>query len=147
MTRIAPASRFALHLACIVALIAVPVAFAGKGGGKGAGNNASAAASGSINRLVLLDPTSDGQAHWNHAVTFDVTSTAQYYFVRVLCFQDGVRVYEKSNSFSGSSMTDYGLSGPAWTGGAADCSAELYSQNWDASNQQTLAKLDFHVSA
>lgn len=145
MTKTAPASRIALYIACVLALALVPAALAAKGGKPG--NNAPAAPSGTINRLVLLDATGDGLPHWNHSVTFDVSSTAQYYFVRVMCFQDGTRVYEKSNSFSGSWMTDYGLSGPAWTGGAADCNANLYSQNWDGSNQQTLATLAFHVYA
>lgn len=146
MTRITPATRFALYLACVVALVLVPAAFAGKGGGKGGGNNATVS-TGSIDALVLLEPTSDGLAHWNHPVTFRASSTAQYYFVRVLCYQDGTRVYEKSNNFSGGWMTDYGLSGPAWTGGAADCTASLYSQNWDGSNQQTLATVNFQVFA
>lgn len=146
MTRIPPASRIVLYTACVLALALVPAALAGKGGGKGAGNNGTAP-TGSINSLVLLDPTVDGMPHWNHPITFNVTSTAQYYFVRVMCYQDGARVYEKSNGFTGSWMTDYGLSGPAWTGGAADCNAALYSQNWDGSNQQTLATMDFHVYA
>jgi hypothetical protein len=147
VTRIASASRVVLYTACALALVLAPAALAAKGGGKGAGNNAPTTPTGSLNRLVLLDPTSDGLPHWNHAISFDVSSTAQYYFVRVVCSQDATRVYEKTNSFNGVGMTDYGLSGPAWTSGAADCTAVLYSQNWDGSNQQTLGSMDFHVYA
>jgi hypothetical protein len=139
--------RTAQICALILALALVPAALAAKGGGGKGGNNQTTAATGSINRLVLLVPTPDGLPHWDHAITFDVTSTAQYYFVRVQCYQDGVRVYEKSNGFTGSGMTDYGLRGPAWTSGAANCDATLYSQNWDASNQQTLATTSFEVFA
>jgi hypothetical protein len=145
VTKAALLTRIAMCTACVFAVVVVPTAFAAKGG-KG-GNNASTAAIGSINRLVLLAPTTDGLPHWDHAITFDVTSTAQYYFVRVVCYQDSTRVYEKTNAFNGVGMTDYGLSGPAWTSGAADCTAVLYSQNWDGSNQQTEATMGFRVYA
>jgi hypothetical protein len=139
-------TRIVLFAACVCAVVAVPAAFAAKGG-KGNGNNATAVATGTFNGLVLLSPTTDGLPHWDHAITFNVTSTAQYYFVRVDCYQGGTLVYEKSNGFTGSWMTDYGLNGPGWTGGAADCTAVLYSQNWDGSNQETLATMGFHVYA
>jgi hypothetical protein len=145
VTKAALLIRIALSTACVFAVVVVPTAFAAKGGKSG--NNASTAPTGSINRLVLLSPTTDGLPHWDHAITFDVTSTAQYYFVRVVCYQDTTRVYEKTNGFNGVGMTDYGLSGPAWTSGAADCTAVLYSQNWDGSNQQTEATMGFRVYA
>jgi hypothetical protein len=134
--------------ALVITLALVPAALAAKGGGgKSGGNSGPTTSTGSINSLVLLVPTRDGLPHWDHAITFNVTSTAQYYFVRVDCYQNGALVYEKSNGFTGSWLTDYGLSGPAWTGGAADCNAVLYSQNWDGSNQQTEATMSFHVYA
>jgi hypothetical protein len=137
--------------ALVLALVLVPAAFAAKsaGGGKGGGKGGSPTYTGSINRLVLVDPTTDGLPHWNHTITFDVTSNAPYYFVRVSCSQSGALVYEKSNGFYTGWMwgTSYGLNGPAWSGGDADCTAVLYSQNQDGSNQKTLATKSFHAYA
>jgi hypothetical protein len=131
-----------LAAVALAAALVVPAALAAKGG-----KNTQTVNTGSINGIVLLDPTSDGLPHWNHAITFSVTSNAQYYFVRVDCYQNGSLVYEKSNGFTGSWLTDYGLSGPSWTGGAASCTAVLYSQNVDGSNQQTEASTSFLVYA
>jgi hypothetical protein len=131
-----------LAAVALAAALVVPAALAAKGG-----KNTQTVNTGSINGIVLLDPTSDGLPHWNHAITFSVTSNAQYYFVRVDCYQNGSLVYEKSNGFTGSWLTDYGLSGPSWTGGAASCTAVLYSQNVDGSNQQTEASTSFQVYA
>lgn len=146
--RIAQVASFAI---LVIALALVPAALAGKSGGGGGGGKGGrgTTATGSINGLVLVDPTPDGLPHWNHTITFSVSSTAQYFFVRVDCYQNGVLVYDKSNGFYVGWMwgTTYGLSGPAWTGGDADCTALLYSQNLDGSNQHTLATMRFHAYA
>lgn len=134
--------------ALVLALVPAALAAKGGGGGKGGGKN-SPVPTGTINSLVLLESTVDGLPHWNHAITFNVSSTAQYYFVRVDCYQNGTLVYDKSNGFYVGWMwgTSYGLSGPGWPGGEADCTAVLYSQNLDGSNQQTLATMPFHAYA
>lgn len=152
--------RIALFASLTAALVVVPFALAGKGGGSGTGGSGGGGKpshggtggtsyTGTINNLVLVDPTADGLPHWNHTITFNVTSTAQYYFVRVDCSQNGVLVYDKSNGFYPGWLwgTTYGLSGPSWTGGPANCVATLYSQNLDGSNQQTEATMSFAVYA
>lgn len=141
--------------ALALALVLVPTALAAKGGGSAGGGGGKppkgggTTYTGTINSLVLVDPTSDGLPHWNHTITFKVTSNAQYYFVRVDCYQGGTLVYDKSNGFYIGWMwgTTYGLSGPAWAGGDADCTATLYSQNLDGSNQHTLNTMSFHAYA
>src|SRR5262245_51179510 len=157
----APRRKGLKTLAIVAALMAITIlpAMAARGGGGGSathgggkgggGKNSGAPATGTINRLILVDPTSDGLPHWNHTITFDVSSTAQYYFVRVDCKQGDTLVYEKSNGFYIGWMwgRDYGLSGPAWPGGGADCTAVLYSQNVDATNQQTLDSMSFRAEA
>jgi len=97
--------------------------------------------------LVLVDST-DGVAHWSQHITFNASSTATYYFVRVNCSQSGALVYQQSIGFYvGWPWTkNFTLMSAAWTGGAADCDALLYSTNADGTNFQSLATMTFHVS-
>ena len=97
--------------------------------------------------LVLID-SRDGAAHWGQHITFDVTSSARYSFVRVDCYQNGVWVYEQSNGlYVGWLWTkNFTLASTVWSGGAADCTALLYSTNADGSNFQSLATTTFHVA-
>jgi len=147
MTSRTLATRVALLTAAVFVLAIVPTAFAGKGGnGGGKGNTTRADPSGSFS-LALVDST-DGVAHWGQHITFNVTSTATYYFVGVSCYQGGARVYRQDKGFYVGWPLDqrnFTLMSAAWTGGAADCTAELYSQYSDGSNQQTLATTSFPV--
>jgi len=88
-------------------------------------------------------------AHFGQSITFKVTSTSQYYFVRADCYQNGTRVWEQSQGFYPGWLwgTTYVLAGAVWTGGAANCTAVLFSQNLDGSNQQTQGSLTFDVAA
>jgi hypothetical protein len=143
----------ALEAALITALtfgLIAGSAFAARGGGKtgaGGGHHRGAVPTGSFS-LVLVDST-DGVAHWSQHITFNVTSSATYPFVAVSCFQDGVRVYRQDIGFyvGWPWSQDFTLMSSAWTGGAADCSAELYSQNSDGSNHQTLSTMSFSAAA
>jgi len=134
----------------VVGLIA-GTAFAGKGGGSGTsgGHNkgGGTAGTGTLSGPVLLNST-DGLAHYGQSITFKVTSTSRYYFVRATCDQSGTRVWEQTQGFYPGWLwgTTYVLDGLRWTSGAADCKAVLYSQNLDGSNQQTQASLTFHVA-
>jgi hypothetical protein len=137
--------RVALLTAAVLVLAIVPAAFAAKGG-NGVKNNARIDPTGSFN-LALVDST-DGVAHWGQHITFNATSTATYYFVGVSCYQNGNRVYRQDKGFYVGwplDQRDFTLMSAAWTGGAADCTAELYSQYSDGSNQQTLATTTFSV--
>jgi hypothetical protein len=118
-------------------------AFAARGGGR---NKPAPTVSGSLS-LVLVDST-DGTAHWGQHVTFNVTSSAAYYFVRLDCYQGGVWVYEQTNGFYVGWLwtRNFTLASTAWSSGAADCTALLYSTSADGSNFQSLATMSFHVS-
>ncbi|MBX4197235.1 hypothetical protein KW801_01615 [Candidatus Saccharibacteria bacterium] len=102
--------------------------------------------------IILNDANSDGLVNFNDQITFKVTSNAPYPFVRVMCYQGSTKVYEKSQGFYSGWLwgTDYGLNSPGWPGGAADCTATLYSQTSNKKGvitQTTMATLNFHVSA
>ena len=153
MSTISRTHRLALtSVFCVAVLALVPAALAGKPGGGGAsgGGGHNKPGSGGTGTgtfsLVLLDST---VPEWNHTITFNVSSTAPYPSVRVQCYQNGVEVYQKTNGFSSSWIwgTNYGLNGPAWTGGAANCTAVLFSANVDGSNPQTEATMSFNAAA
>jgi hypothetical protein len=144
-------SRFLAATAGIVAasLIAfVPIASAGKptthGGGKGKPSRDTSSMS-----LVLVDST-DGVPHWNQQVRFDVSTTGTTEpHVEVRCQQAGSTVYVAQTGYYDSYpwpwTQTFTLSSPAWTGGDADCTAELY---WfDGSKTVTGATMTFHVFA
>ena len=118
-------------------------AFAARGGGH---KQPAPSATGSFS-LVLVDST-DGVAHWGQHVTFNTTSSATYYFVRLDCYQNGVWVYEQSlGMYVGWLWTkNFTLASSAWSGGAANCNAVLYSTNADGSNFQSLATTTFQVA-
>ena len=136
------------HVASIMAILLAigltPAALAAKGGG---GGKPAPAPTGSFSP-VLVNST-DGVPHWGQRITFNVTSSARYYFVAVSCYQGGVRVYRADKGFypAWPWSKEFTLQSYAWSGGAADCSAELYSQNSDGSNRRTLATLSFPVYA
>jgi hypothetical protein len=153
LTRKTPAARIACTAAFLaLALALVPAAFAGKGnpggGGGGGKTHGTTAATGSFS-LVLLNST-DGLPHWGQQITFNVSvQNASYYFVALNCSQAGTLVYANTVGFYTGwawSRTFY-LQSSAWTGGAATCSAELYSSYSDGSNHKTLATMSFDVSA
>jgi hypothetical protein len=141
-----------LLVALLVVGLIAGTAFAGKGSGSattGGGHNkgGSSAGTGTLSGPVLLDST-DGIAHYGQSITFRVTSTSKYYFVRATCKQNGAQVWQQTQGFYPGWLwgTTYVLNGLRWTSGAADCSAVLYSQNLDGSNQQTQDSLTFHVA-
>jgi hypothetical protein len=135
-----PVARIAV-LATVLALAVAPTAFAGKGpGGGGTGGSNSVA-------LVLVD-SSDAVPNWGETVTFKVSSTAQYPSVETTCYQNGTSVYTHSAGFYPTYpwlwAQSFVLSSYAWTGGAADCTAKLYTMN-SKGGSVTLATLGFHV--
>jgi len=139
-------TRSGLSLAVLAALLALglvlaPAAVAGKGRG------GPSAPSGTI-KLVPLSPSTDGLLHYGQQVTFDVyTSSTAYPWVLLECTQNGSLVYQYSKGIFPTSLGQIFTLGPtpAWTGGAADCTASL--QKWDRRKKTTLATLSFHVWA
>jgi hypothetical protein len=135
----------ALAIALITTLAASSPALAAKGGGGKPPNGGSGSSS---LRLVLLDST-DGLPHYGQRVTFSVSTTATTRpFVRLNCYQNGAWLYAASAGY----FADYPWSqdlilsssaSGAWSGGAADCEATLYSN--DGKRSTDLAKIAFHV--
>jgi len=128
-----------LALALALSLSVATPAFA-KGGHGGGGNG------GSSLSLVLVDSL-DGMAHSGQQVTFAVaTSATASPFVSLNCYQGSVWVYTASAGFFAAYpwSQDFTLSSTSWTGGAADCTARLYSSR-DGTRTTTLATMDFHV--
>jgi hypothetical protein len=136
-------AQLRLTVVALVALVLVlvPAAVAGKGKG------APAAPTGTI-KLVPLSPSTDGLLHYGQQVTFDVyTSATAYPWVLLECTKNGSLVYRHQNGIFPTSLMQVFTLGltPAWTGGAADCTA--YLQKRDSRRNTTLATLNFHVDA
>lgn len=134
---------------CVMIALA-PLASAGKpataGGGKPGGKPSGG--SGTIT-LVLLDST-DGLPHWGQHVRFDVTTTATTQpHVSLQCSQDGTLVYSAQTGYYDGypwpATQTFTLASSMWTGGAADCTARLYSLS--NSGSTTLATKAIHVEA
>jgi hypothetical protein len=134
--------RIAFAALAALALVLVPAALAGKGkpGGSGAGSS-------STLRLVLLN-SADGLPHYGQRVTFSISTTASRPFVSLNCYQGGAWVYTASVGYFPEYpwAKEFTLAGTSWPGGAADCTARLYTTK-DGRRTTTLATLGFHVYA
>jgi hypothetical protein len=136
----------ALAVAALTTLGASAPALAAKGGG--GGKPAGGSTSSSSISVVLLDST-DGVAHQGQRVTFSVSTSVTNPLVSLKCFQAGTLVYNGSTGFA----ADYPwpwtqimtLESAAWTAGAADCTATLYTYN--GKSYPTLATASFGVLA
>jgi hypothetical protein len=136
--------RIALVALLALTLVLVPAAAAGKGRGK---PGAPSGDGSSTIKLVVVNST-DGLPHYGQKVTFEVyTSATAYPWVLLECSQNGSLVYQYSKGIFPTSLGQIFTLGPtpAWTGGAADCTA--YLQKWDRRKKTTLATLSFHVYA
>lgn len=146
-----PVLRSIALAALVGALVLVPTALAGKGGGKpGGGGGGTGTSGGGTIALVLLNST-DGLPHYGQKVTFAVSTTATTQpWVVAKCYQNGTLVYQQANGIFSTSLGQIFTLGPtpAWSGGAADCTA--YLQDWTGYSKGkivTLATLNFHVYA
>jgi hypothetical protein len=102
--------------------VLVPAAAAGKGRGK---PGAPSGDGSSTIKLVVVNST-DGLPHYGQKVTFDVyTSSTAFPWVLLECSQNGSLVYQYSKGIFPTSLGQIFTLGPtpAWTGGAADCTA------------------------
>jgi hypothetical protein len=131
--------------ASLVVLAVVPTAVAGKGGKPGRGGGGPKATYTGTMIMENLDST-DGLDHYGQRVKFTVVTNAPWPFVDVDCTQGaGELVYHSTVGYYGGWPWDdvFTLSGWAWPGGEADCTAKLY--NSDGSTTTTVATLHFHV--
>jgi hypothetical protein len=133
-------------LALVVVGLMAGVAFASNG----AGPNKSSTST--ISMVVVgtagVAQAATVQATYGGTVTFDVATTATAYpFVNLKCYQNGVLVAQGWAGFFDGALGDgmFGLYSPQWTGGAADCTANLdmkANTRW-----KVLASTSFHVGA
>jgi len=139
-----------LLIASMLVLLVAVAALAGKPrggwGGKPHGGGTTSGA-GTVAMVVAVDNGAAG-ANWNDSVTYAVSTTAtQYPYVSTQCTQNRTLVLSTSAGFFPSyawpSAQVVPLTTDRWTGGAADCTAKLYSM--DGGSQATLATITFHV--
>jgi hypothetical protein len=144
--------RLALFAAAlsVALLVLVPTALAGKGGGAGHKPGGGGSGGSSSFTLVPLNST-DGLPHWGQQITFNVTTTATTEpHVSIACYQNGVMVATTQTGYYASypwpGTQNITLASGAWTGGAADCNARLYSLS-NSGGSTTLGTMSFHVYA
>jgi hypothetical protein len=133
----------AVVAALVLAFSGSAIAAKGGTGGGGGGKPSKGSGGGSISLVVLNSP--DGLPHWGGMVTFNVsTGATSEPWVDLKCYQNGVLVSQMWNGFFSGSLTteNFGLYSPQWTGGAADCTADLTTPQWSV-----LASTSFHVYA
>ena len=114
------------------------------GGGKGGGASTS-----SLTLVMYTDVNANGLPNWGDTVTFGVSTTATSVpYVNLACYQNSVRVASGTAGFFASYPWTWEqlmtLSSRTWTGGAAECKADLgYYGNKGAF--VLLTSLSFHV--
>jgi hypothetical protein len=136
--------------ALVLALALVPAALAARAGGSHGGGGGGTGSGSSLSLVMVADANSDGLPNWNDTVTFDVSTTVtDSPRVAVDCYQNGTHVYWASAAWYAGNpwpwLRNFNLNSTYWTGGAADCTAQLQA----ATSKRTtvLATLNFHVAA
>jgi hypothetical protein len=142
-------NRIVLAASLLGAFALAGTAFAGNGAGP------SKSSSSSISSPVVVSPTASLTAtsattgpRFGDIVTFNVSTTeTEYPFVNLTCYQNGNLVLNGWSAFFAGGLGDgtFGLGSPAWTGGAADCTAEL--EKFSNNRWRVLASTKFHVDA
>jgi len=134
------ARQFPLVIALVVTLALIPAALAAKGGGGGKGGGKTGTTPTGSFSLVLENST-DGLPHYGQTVTFNVSTTASMPGVTLTCYQNGDWVVNQTVGFYPGYpwSQDFYLFSSKWAGGAADCTATLFS------GSTTLATMSFHV--
>lgn len=117
-----------------------------------AGSALAAKPTSSLNLVVLQSgATTNGataEPSFGGQVTFDVSTTAtDRPFVNVRCYQGSNWVYDGWNGFFAAYVGDpvYTLASPYWTGGAANCTADLVYFDRQG-RERTLASTAFNVA-
>jgi hypothetical protein len=132
--------------ALVLALVVVPAALAARSGGGHHGGGGGTSGSSSISLAPLVyDANGDGLPNWGDTVTFNITTTATTQpWVHLRCYQSGTMVAQGWAGYFDGALNgrDFGLSSPSWTGGAADCTADLTNPD-----NTVLASTSFHVYA
>lgn len=136
-------SKIAFALAAVSALVLASAAFAAKPSGSSSITGPYLVATSPTGSPVTAAAPTTPQ--FGDTITFDVSTTQTGNpFVNLVCSGDGVG-YDSWAAFWPSNET-FILSSPAWTSGAADCTADLgmFSKN---GKWKVLASTSFHVDA
>jgi len=140
-----PSGAVLAGVVLVLSLAAVPAALAGKGKPGGGGGGSGSSLSGP---MMVVDKNANGLPNWGDTITFNVSSSATYPSVEVDCSQSGVMVYAGTVGFYPSYpwAKQFILSSTAWTGGAASCTATLYSTSANG-HRSNIASLSFSAGA
>jgi hypothetical protein len=143
------AAEASLITLLIFGLIA-STALAARGGNGGKGPGKPGGGSGTISLVMVSDANANGAPNYADTITFNVSTDATNEpYVSVSCSQGGSVVYGGSAGFFDGYPwpwnQNFALYSSYWTGGAADCAAELYLH--DGRQFKTLATMAFHVDA
>jgi hypothetical protein len=119
---------------------------ANKGGGKGGkpvANNPNG-----LSYMVVTDTNGNGMPNWGDTIRFSVDQTATTEpHVNLSCTQNGTVIYSSQTGYFDSYpwpwTQNMELKSQAWTGGAADCTANWYYFN--GKKTITGGTLTFHV--
>jgi hypothetical protein len=95
---------------------------------------------------MVIDANGNGLPNWGDHVTFRVTTSATSPFVGLNCYQGSAWVYAASVGYFDAYpwAKEFTLAANSWPGGAAECTARLYT-SVDGSSTTTLATLPVHV--
>jgi hypothetical protein len=141
---------FALSLVAVLSVAGTAIASNGVGPNKSSSSSISAPlviSSATASTSSTTTATTSGP-RYGDVITFNVSTTATTQpYVDLTCYQNGALVGEGWRGFFDGALGSgtFGLSSPQWSGGAADCTANLdmYSSNkW-----KVLASTSFHVDA
>jgi len=138
-------SVLAIGLAAATAFAAKPTGWAGgHHGGGGSGG------SGTVAVVLTADVNGNGRINWSDTITYTVSTTATAYpYVSTQCTQNGTLVLSDSAgwyaSYAWPNSRFLRLATDRWTGGAASCTARLYSM--DGGSQTILQTITFAVGA
>jgi hypothetical protein len=144
-------------LSLLVVGLMAGTAFAAKGGGSGAGGGGghkggggSGSGGGTVAMVLSTDVGNDGAVSWGDTITYTVSTTATVYpYVSTQCTQNGTLVLSDSAgwyaSYAWPDARFLRLATDRWTGGAASCTARLYSM--DGGSQTILNTISFSVGA
>jgi hypothetical protein len=102
--------------------------------------------------ILVTDNNANGAVDWSDKIRFNVSSTQTAMpFVSLKCYQGSTLVSQGTEGYFAGALDDgvFGLYSPSWTGGAADCTADVKSGDAKLAKQRDaiLASVSFHVNA
>jgi hypothetical protein len=135
--------------ASLLASLAVPAtALAGNGAGPNKSGSSSISAPVVVSSATVSAASTISSPHYGDTITFNVSTTATATaYVNLKCYQGGAVVGEGWAAFFAAGTPGvFGLYSGPWSGGAADCTADLgmFANN---GKWKVLASTSFHVDA